>query len=971
MNLFACAFTLLLSCALYAQESISTQNSEQSFDEIVLVSGGDNHAALIESLIKEQWHMCKVSFASDCHMTESEFFYLTDLKEGKTICALDLQKAVSYLFMKNKFEKITIRLSKLDEGYHLHFDLLSYWTFKKLKFHGILTGKDNLANHYSMEAGDIFDQKKHDLSISKIEQIFKNDGYFDCLIKSNLDYHQYAKQVTVNLTLKKGSRFIIDAIRFHVKQNNQLVDADTLIAEINSMFFGHMRRNAYNIMSINKEAKDLKRFLEKKGYLDVSIKLREEVDQIHKSVRLIFTIKINHKKEFVFSGNHFFSNDQLLDLILLFGNSACLLPASILSQEIIEAYHKEGFWNASIDAQEEGDRYHFIINEGPRIAIKKVTIQPMKHFVEHRIVKRFFSSFIKSKFYSARLLKLALESVQDCYAKEGFLDFKIVHQDFVPISGTQYQLNVTIDEGQRCCVKDVFIDAYKDLELQGPFAQVKYAAPKCIPFNNQLLFEQRRWLLDYFNKQGYANVAVSPDIVHEGSNVIITWHVTLSTSKIHFGKTVLIGSTKFPFDYMKRELQFKENEVWDKEAVKQSFLRLKSLEIFEHIHIYPYQIEEKNERAIFVKLQEDDPYELRFRAGLELPNFTQNYSIIGLTYRLGGAFLIKSPFNAGDQIRVDADFAQYHREFAAKYMRPWIYNSPIKTLMMVYSNEYAQPGFIGSKKNIYDITQQGFLLGLSRKYDHIDAGLNIGFEWMKTTIPDTSHSMVTLINSASRAIDFDPRLLKQNVPFFQIEPSIMIDYLDQKINPTHGSFTVLSLKGMFPLQKNEINTYFVKALAEHSFFVPYKSAVAAMRLRLGHIFFRKFNAIMPIERFYLGGANSLRGYETDFAPPIGKFYDCGKEQFAPQGGKTMVNANVELRFPLYKRLGGVIFQDVGALSSNCFADFNPKNVLASTGFGLRLATPVGPLRFDMGFKWGKHLPQDRSFAWFLTFGQAF
>jgi len=54
-----------------------------------------------------------------------------------------------------------------------------------------------------------------------------------------------------------------------------------------------------------------------------------------------------------------------------------------------------------------------------------------------------------------------------------------------------------------------------------------------------------------------------------------------------------------------------------------------------------------------------------------------------------------------------------------------------------------------------------------------------------------------------------------------------------------------------------------------------------------------------------------------------------------------------------------------------FADFKPQDILAATGFGLRIFTPIGPLRFDIGWKWRKQLPIERSFAWFLTFGQAF
>ncbi|MDP3889202.1 MAG: BamA/TamA family outer membrane protein, partial [bacterium] len=287
----------------------------------------------------------------------------------------------------------------------------------------------------------------------------------------------------------------------------------------------------------------------------------------------------------------------------------------------------------------------------------------------------------------------------------------------------------------------------------------------------------------------------------------------------------------------------------------------------------------------------------------------------------------------------------------------------------VYSITYDQPGFIGSKKNIYTLMQHGVLLGLQKKEMHFDAGINVGFEWMQTRINAGTQDC---INQLSKAINFEPGFTDKTIPFFQIEPNIFIDYLDHKLNPTHGYYTLLSLKGMFPIDYIQPEAYFIKLLGEQAFFVPLGASVGAIRLRFGHIFHRIFSTIMPSERFYLGGSHSLRGYETDLTPPLGLFCDSdGNKNRVPQGGRSMINVNTELRFPVLKDLGGVIFHDMGMLSGDCFADFKPGNILSTSGFGVRFYTPVGPLRFDIGFKWCKDCPLDRSYAWILTFGQAF
>ena len=145
-----------------------------------------------------------------------------------------------------------------------------------------------------------------------------------------------------------------------------------------------------------------------------------------------------------------------------------------------------------------------------------------------------------------------------------------------------------------------------------------------------------------------------------------------------------------------------------------------------------------------------------------------------------------------------------------------------------------------------------------------------------------------------------------------------------------------------------------------------------MKLRAGYIFCPSIDQVMLNERFYLGGARSLRSYYTDCTPPLGKFCDdCGNAHFVPQGGRAMVNACFELRIPVIENMQAILLQDFGALGSNRFADIKPSGVLAGTGFGLGYNTPIGPLRFDIAWKWSCQPPFDRSYAWYLSLGQVF
>lgn len=931
------------------------------------------HAREIENALPAKSTIERVTYDSDVHLAREEFDYLMGIKHGEVITSESIKKGVEYLYKKNKYETITLAINKGEHGLLLHFVIAGVWTFKKLKLSGMLINKDYYRQYYTMESGEPFDRAKHDCAIEKIKDVFAQEGYYEALVDSVCSYDYESKQVSVTITLKKNYRFAIGHVHITMQGDGVFADQNKchVQALCNKHFIKRLQRGAYSKILITKETRTLARLLAQNGYSNVDIQLKEHVDTNRSVVDLNFILTVHQKKECNFTGNTLFTHDELLEAVLQFGQSVSLLPASLIAEEILQMYHKKGFWHAQVKSREEAEQYLFDISEGPRAQVKKVKIKNAVH--AEPATQDFFSDFTALKFYDAQSLKQSLDQLFDWYMKKGFWEVKVAKQEFVLINEQEhcYELVLTLDEGSCSYLTAIAIEVNKDIHKHALLRQFE-KKDLHIPFNTQLVEDQRRVLIDYFKKNGYRHVDVKPEIKRDSTQVTLVWKVSLGQSNVTFGKTIIVGDTKIPFEYIQRELCYKEGDPWDSDALKNTFLRLKAWQVFENIHLFPDRVShEEKEKAVILKLQEDDPYELRLRGGLELQQVAQFYIPSGLTYKLGGSFILKSPFHRGDQLRIDADFARVYRELAMKYQIPWLFNQPIKSEFMIYSNKYLQPGFIGGEKSIYDAVAQGMQAGFNRTFNHLDVGLNVGFEWLKTSIPDRSSTMLNYIDSIARAINFDPRLLNRSVPYFQIEPTAMVDFLDQKISPTKGSFTLLSLKGMVPLTHQELDAYFVKALMEQSFFFPLKSWVVATRIRAGHIFFKDFKNVMPMERFYLGGANSLRSYDTDFAPPLGFFLDGqGKRQYVPQGGQSMLNLNFELRFPLYKSLGGVLFQDIGALTSTKFAAFKTKDILFGTGFGLRVATPVGPLRFDIGWKWAKE-PEARSFAWFLTFGQAF
>lgn len=918
---------------------------------------------IIKNSIVTSFVLTKLTYDSDVTFVKKEFLYLFGLKEGETVSPQALQNAISFLIKKKKFKQITFTLYPCEGGKHLHVYLKGFWEFKKLKLHGVFVGKENYRKYYLIEHADVFNIDKHRHSLDKICDAFASEGYFDGKIASSITYDKETKSVQVDITLQRGKKFIINNVTFVLKNKKKKF----LLQKIESLFKKRFLNKSYSKDVINNETRKIKKYLSKKGYMHVDVELKEKINKKNKNITLTFILDIHSKKDFIFFGNTFFSDAQLLEKVLLFGRSAWLVPASILSGEIEKAYFDNGFWDVSVESKEESEGYFFLITEGKRSSIDQVELKDIKSFKSGTLVKSCFDSVIRSKYFDSNMLQDALDCLISFYLKEGFWDIKIVRQSFVLLHTNKYKLEVTLDEGMRRYLTSVAITGYEHLMMQGPFADLHKTDLK-IPLDPRLLKEQRQWLVQHFKKQGYLHVTVTSDLQQDGENVSVFWIIDRGPL-VTFGKTIVLGASSFPLDCVMRELMYTHADVWDSEKIKQSISNIRNLGMFEHAYLYPCQAPIAQDcKDVLIKLLPDDPFEVRFRLGFGLRNVGRDSTFFnGFTYMVGGSFLFRNPTNAADQFWTDLDFARSYRNICFSYARPWIFDKPIKTLFKLYANRYDQPGFVGSKQNLYEVTQEGFLLNLQKIYKCLDYSMNIGVEWMNTKI---KRSMCEQAKRIADAINFDSQLLGVKIPYLLLEPILLIYNLDNKLNPRCGTFSLLSLKGMFPLHRQYANSFFIKILCEQSFFYPlFNFLVVGLRLRFGHVFHQVFKDISPIERFYLGGAHSIRSYDTDLCPPLGSFIDeCNCERFAPQGGKSMINLNLEVIFPVYKAIGMVLFQDFGGLSCD---GFDRSNMLTGTGFGLRFDTPAGPIRFDIGWKWKKQHKFESSYAWFLSFGNTF
>ncbi len=132
----------------------------------------------------------------------------------------------------------------------------------------------------------------------------------------------------------------------------------------------------------------------------------------------------------------------------------------------------------------------------------------------------------------------------------------------------------------------------------------------------------------------------------------------------------------------------------------------------------------------------------------------------------------------------------------------------------------------------------------------------------------------------------------------------------------------------------------------------------------------------PRKRYYAGGARSVRGYpENQLGPTIltvdpealiavgctvpqlaaGQCPNLdavpsGEFQPRPTGGTSIIEGSIEWRFPVWRALSAAFFMDAAVLGETGFGIAENVTAAATPGFGVRYASPVGPIRVDLGIR---------------------
>jgi outer membrane protein insertion porin family len=660
---------------------------------------------------------------------------------------------------------------------------------------------------------------------------------------------------------------------------------------------------------------------------------------------VILTYRVKEKmivREVTIEGNKEIKEEKIREAIEL--KSGSIYNPKELTKSVTKVkklYMDEGYYLADVSTttirkSDSEARLIFRISEGDKVLIKTIRFEGNHAFTEKKLKKametkeKWFLSWITGAgTYREEMLKNDANLIADLYMNNGYANVK-VSEPKVELAPDNKGLiaTFTITEGDQFKVGAL---DFKGDTLEGETDLSKHLKMKTGEiFNRSLLRASVFTLTDLYADKGYAFTNVSPmsKINNEPKTIDVSFEIEKG-EKVYIDRINVSGNTKTRDKVIRRELKLAEGDLYGATPLKKSKQALMNLGFFEEANISTPKGSADNKLDLNVDVKEKSTGQFSIGAGFSSLDgimgqgsvSQSNFMGLGLKANLSASLGTKTQlYNLGltdpffmdtrwtmgaDIYRSQRDYIDYTRRATGGDIKAGYPISDEINALVVYTFE---------KKKIFDLSQafkQNITMGM--------------------TEPET--------NATMSSIGFN---LNRNTT-------------DYHLDPTKGMINSLSLEvaGLGGSSK------FVRYVGETRVFYPgFWGTVFSLHGAFGYI--QDLGYIPIDEKFYLGGINTLRGYQGRTVCPYLKKpvpdpnkntgENEGEEDvFAYLGGDTEVYFNGEFVFPIMKDAGlkGVLFLDAGNAYDGLDNIFS--KVQVGYGFGVRWNSPMGPLRLEYGF----------------------
>lgn len=603
--------------------------------------------------------------------------------------------------------------------------------------------------------------------------------------------------------------------------------------------------------------------------------------------------------------------------------------------EAIKAfYRKRGFgdieaeYKADTDSAANKSKVTFAIKEGRRIRIRFLSFSGNKAFSYKRlmkIVKTRPASLISSGVLNDEVIDQDMERLSSFYRREGFADVKV---DYSVDFGTYRRgafVTIAIEEGVKYTVEGVKVKGNKVFTSEEIIKKLESCLPGKV-YSQEAMKEDAARIQGMYFDVGYifARVEDVASVDEKSGRVNIAYNI-IESEIAYVGKINIKGNVKTKDTVIRRELRIKPGDKFDGEKLRRSKERLHNLGFFEDVSYDTEDTGEPNKEDLVVEVKEAKTGSFSFGGG-----YSTVEEFVGFFEIEQKNFDWKNfPYFTGDgqDLTLRAEMGSISNLFDLSFTEPWLFDYPVSFGFDLYRREQDRESDVGYG---YDESRQGGRLRLGKEFSEYLKGI------LTYRIDQIDITDITTNASADLKAEEGENTIS-SVTF-----GLTRDTRDSVFEPTRGYTVSESLEiagGPFAGDKDFMK---LSALGSKYFPLPLK-AVLELKLRAGIADAYGDSEKIPIyERFFAGGANSVRGYNERKVGPI----DTASED--PLGGEALLVGNVEYVYPFLDFLKGAVFYDIGNVWQKV-DKIGSGEFKSSLGFGVRIKTPLGPLKLDYGF----------------------
>jgi outer membrane protein assembly complex protein YaeT len=563
----------------------------------------------------------------------------------------------------------------------------------------------------------------------------------------------------------------------------------------------------------------------------------------------------------------------------------------------------------------------------------------------------------RKNYFDRARFETDIKRIEAFYADRGFPDARVTGVDVRPNDEQDaVSITVRINEGEPVLVASVsFIgfdpippDHYESLLDNVPLEVGR-------PRDRQHVVSAHEMALNELRDHGfpYAKVDTEENDGPTGKTAAITFTATPGI-EAHFGPVTIEGNRSVSDEVIRRELTFKPGDLYRRSVVQESQRRLYNLALFQFVNIHPANPEQQDpEFPTKITIAEGKHQRVDFGVGYGSEEKA----------RADGEYTHVNFLGSARSAGVHARWSSLDRGIRANFTQPYF----IRTGFSLGTD--AQQWYT------YTPAYQSVITGGDVTITH---RINPQSSWSASLIGERSSSSIAddVQNDPSLvddliALGLDPTTGKQEGTLFALATDFRRSTADNLLNPQRGYQATLHLEEA-GLGLPGTFSYFALSAEGRHYLRVHDDLVIATRLQLGNIDAVEDTPInVPFsKKFFLGGASSLRGWGRYEVSPIGT-------SGTPIGGNSLLGFSAELRARLKGNFGGVLFLDGG----NVWADtwgIRLNDLRYAVGPGLRYETPIGPVRFDIGYQLNPipgllvdGQPQTRRLRFHFSIGQAF